>query len=80
MLDAISLFKPTHQQEQQTMSIYTDEGYTSRRDYLENLADDYGVNRETVFALAAMLGSSEDFDGLVTTVEDIAAEQESRDY
>jgi hypothetical protein len=62
------------------MSIYTDEGYTSRRDYLENLADDYGVNRETVFALAAMLGSSEDFDGLVTTVEDIAAEQESRDY
>ena len=58
--------------------IYTDEGYTSRRDYLENLADDYGVNRETVFALAAMLGRSEDFDGLVTTVEDIAAEQESR--
>jgi glycerol-3-phosphate dehydrogenase len=70
----------SNQQEQQTMSIYTDEGYTSRRDYLENLADDYGVNRETVFALAAMLGSSEDFDGLVTTVEDIAAEQESRDY
>ena len=62
------------------MSIYTDEGYTSRRDYLENLAADYGVNRDTVFTLAAMLGSSEDFDGLVTTVEDIAAEQESRDY
>ena len=62
------------------MSIYTDEGYTSRRDYLENLADDMGVDRETVFALAAMLGSSEDFDGLVTAVEDIAAEQESRDY
>jgi hypothetical protein len=61
-----------------TMSIYTDEGYTSRRDYLENLADDYGINRETVFALAAMLGSSEDFDGLVTTLEDIAEEQERR--
>ena len=60
------------------MSIYTDEGYTSRRDYLENLADDYGVNRDTVFALAAMLGSSEDFDGLVTAVEDIAEEQERR--
>ena len=41
---------------------------------------DYGVNRDTVFALAAMLGSNEDFDGLVTAVEDIAAEQESRDY
>jgi hypothetical protein len=62
------------------MSIYTDEGYTSRRDYLENLADDMGISRETVFALAAMLGSSEDFDGLVTTLEDIAEEQESRDY
>lgn len=60
------------------MSIYTDEGYTSRRDYLENLADDYGVNRDTVFALAAMLGSNEDFDGLVTAVEDIAEEQERR--
>ena len=60
------------------MSIYTDEGYTSRRDYLENLADDFGVDRDTVFALAAMLGSSEDFDGLVTAVEDIAEEQERR--
>jgi hypothetical protein len=27
------------------MSIYTDEGYTSRRDYLENLADDLGLDR-----------------------------------
>jgi hypothetical protein len=70
--------KPTHQQEQQTMSIYTDEGYTSRRDYLENLADDLGIDRQTVFTLAAMLGSSEDFDGLVTTLEDIAEEQERR--
>jgi hypothetical protein len=62
------------------MSIYTDEGYKNRRDYLENLADDMGISRETVFALASMLGSSEDFDGLVTTLEDIAEEQESRDY
>jgi hypothetical protein len=62
------------------MSIYTDEGYTSRRDYLENLADDLGLDRAEVFTLAAMLGSSEDFDGLVTTLEDIAEEQESRDY
>jgi hypothetical protein len=65
-------------QEQQTMSIYTDEGYTSRRDYLENLADDMGIDRQTVFTLATMLGSNEDFDGLVTTLEDIAEEQERR--
>ena len=64
--------------EHRTMSIYTDEGYTSRRDYLENLADDMGIDRQTVFTLATMLGSSEDFDGLVTAVEDIAEEQDRR--
>ena len=57
------------------MSIYTDEGYTSRRDYLENLAEEMGIEPDTVFALASMLGSSEDFDGLVTALEDIADEQ-----
>ena len=57
------------------MSIYTDEGYKSRRDYLENLAQDMGVATDTVFALASMLGSSEDFDGLVTALEDISDEQ-----
>jgi hypothetical protein len=53
------------------MSIYTDEGYTSRRDYLETLADDMGVDLDTVFTLAGILGSSEDFDGLITSLEDI---------
>jgi hypothetical protein len=57
------------------MSIYTDEGYTSRRDYLESLAEDMGVDADTVFALASILGSGEDFDGLVTAIEDIADEQ-----
>lgn len=60
------------------MSIYTDEGYTSRRDYLENLADDMGIDRQTVFTLATMLGSNEDFDGLLTAIVVVAAEQESR--
>ena len=57
------------------MSVYTDEGYTSRRDYLESLAADMGVEPDTVFALASMLGSSEDFDGLVTAIEDISDDQ-----
>ena len=60
------------------MSIYTEEGYSSRRDYLENLADDLGIDRAEVFALASMLGSSEDFDGLVTMCEDRAAELEDK--
>ena len=55
------------------MSIYTDEGYESRRDYLTSLADDFGVDEETVFAIAGMLGSGEDFDGLVTELEDYQA-------
>jgi hypothetical protein len=60
------------------MSQYTEEGYTSRRDYLESLADDLGIDRAEVFALASMLGSSEDFDGLVTMCEDRAAELEHK--
>lgn len=54
------------------MSIYTDEGYSSRREYLDDLADDLGIDRATVYALAGMLGPSEDFDGLVTALEDHA--------
>jgi hypothetical protein len=54
------------------MSIYTDEGYTSRRDYLDSLAEDFGLDKQTVYTLASILGSSEDFDGLVTALEDEA--------
>lgn len=51
------------------MSIYTDEGYKNRRDYLEQLADDFGVDPRIVFQLASILGSSEDFDGLILELE-----------
>ena len=54
------------------MSIYTDNGYESRKDYLNCLAEDYGVDIETVYIIASTLGSSEDFDGLVSHIEDIA--------
>jgi len=54
------------------MSIYTENGYKNRRDYLECLAEDYGVEYEVVANLAGLLGSSEDFDGLVNAVEDYA--------
>jgi hypothetical protein len=52
------------------MSIYTDNGYTDRKDYLENLADDLGLELDMVFAIADMLGPNEDFDGLVISLED----------
>jgi len=56
------------------MSIYKDEGYENRKDYLNHLADDFGIERDTVYSIASMLGSSEDFDGLVTALEDYAEE------
>ena len=45
-------------------------GYASRQEYLESIADDYGVELETVVMLADLLGPNEDFDGLVTALED----------
>jgi hypothetical protein len=52
------------------MSIYTENGYDSRKHYLECMAEDYGVPVEIVFSLAQMLGSNEDFDGLISALED----------
>ena len=54
------------------MSQYTEAGYKSRRDYLDTIADDLGIDRATVYTMATMLGPSEDFDGLVTMLEDHA--------
>jgi hypothetical protein len=50
------------------MNDYTANGFTDRREYLNSLAEDYP--RDAVFMLASMLGPSEDFDGLVTALED----------
>jgi hypothetical protein len=52
------------------MNIYQENGFKNRREYLESLAEEY--DRETVFALAGILGPNEDFDGLVTSLEDSA--------
>lgn len=56
------------------MNVYIQNGHKSRRHYLESLAEENGVPFETVFALASILGPTEDFDGLVTAIEDHAAE------
>ena len=51
-------------------NIYQDYGYASRKDYLDSLAEDFGIDKQTVYAMASILGSTEDFDGLVTALED----------
>ena len=56
------------------MTIYQENGYASRRAYLDSLAEDMGLDRDTVYLMAMMLGPSEDFDGLVTSLEAYAAE------
>jgi len=52
------------------MNIYQENGYENRKDYLNSLADWHGVDKGTVYYLASILGKNEDFDGLVTTLED----------
>jgi hypothetical protein len=54
------------------MTTYQREGYDNRRAYLLSLADDTGVDIKTVMILADLLGENEDFDGLVTSLEDYA--------
>lgn len=41
-----------------------------RKQYLEELADEFDVDVETVFALADLLGPNEDHDGLINSLED----------
>jgi hypothetical protein len=50
------------------MNAYTENGFANRREYLESLAEEYP--RDAVFALADRLGPNEDFDGLITSLED----------
>lgn len=54
------------------MNIYQENGFANRRDYLENLAFDYGMDKNEVFTIASLLGKDEDFDGLVSMLDDHA--------
>ncbi|WP_196160910.1 RNA polymerase [Reinekea sp. G2M2-21] len=54
------------------MNIYHENGFQNRKAYLESLADNFELDLDTVMLAASMLGPEEDFDGLVTTLEDHA--------
>ena len=47
---------------------YIDNGFINRADYLAQLCDEYPA--DVVHTLADLLGETEDFDGLVTMLED----------
>lgn len=56
-----------------TQTIYEDHGYTNREDYLEGLSEEFDIPLIEVRALADILGEDEDFDALVTQLEDYSA-------
>ena len=51
-------------------NIYNENGFENRKEYLKSLSEDYDIDFETVEALADILGESEDFDGLISALED----------
>lgn len=53
-------------------SIYEQNGFKDRRDYLKSVADDFGTDMMVVTGIAEILGENEDLDGLISTLEDIA--------
>jgi hypothetical protein len=59
------------------MNIYQQAGYENRTAYLEELSVEYDIELDYVIMLSDFGGEDEDFDGLVTTLSDLADE---RDY
>lgn len=54
--------------EETNLSPYEANGFGNRKEYLEFLCESYP--EEQVMALADLLGPTEDFDGLITMLED----------
>ena len=52
------------------MSQYTIRGYENREQYLCALAQEYGVSRRVVALVADTLVPNEDFDALITELEE----------
>jgi hypothetical protein len=52
---------------------YQEDGAIDRFGYLESLGDSHGVEFDVVLTLVDVLGPEEDFDGLVTSLEDFVA-------
>ena len=51
-------------------NVYQENGYANRKEYLQCLSEDYDIPYTIVVSLAQLLGENEDFDGLVSALED----------
>jgi hypothetical protein len=54
-------------------SVYVENGYKNRDDYLTQLSEEYEIDLDIVYELAEANGPNEDFDGLITSLEDYYA-------
>lgn len=52
-------------------TVYELNGFEDRNEYLNHLADEFGLDIDIVYSTANMLGEGEDFDGLVSLLSDI---------
>ena len=55
---------------QSTLDELEDQGYNNLLDYFTCLAEDFGIEVHCVEDVAEVLGESELFDGLLTSLED----------
>jgi hypothetical protein len=54
---------------------YVANGFADRNDYLRDVAENYGFTFKTVRMLANMLGEIEDFDGLISHLNELEFNQ-----
>ena len=73
MINTLTSFRAIEAQEiAANLEGYLEHGAENRAEYLAMLSEDFDVDLDTVHALADVLGPMEDFDGLVTSLEDMA--------
>jgi hypothetical protein len=59
----------TLENETNSNTLYNANGYKDRDDYLISLAQDFEIDIMSVRMISDMLGPSEDFDGLISELE-----------
>jgi hypothetical protein len=59
------------------MSIYTENGYSSREEYIELLKEDYGTHLVDIFL--ARFPPSQDFTGLINAITEAYYDEEEED-
>ncbi len=52
-------------------NVYQRNGYANRKEYLKSMAEEFGIPFGVVKITADILGENEDFDGLLTELEEL---------